>query len=132
MTEKNKPRSTTELDALIGARVRLARQLCGLSQSELGDRLNVSFQQVQKYESGANRVAAQRLYEIAQVVGKPITYFYPADNAADADEADAPLESFKNLQARTVSKMLHNLDECDDRVRDQIIAMISNLRREDV
>lgn len=132
MTTKYKPKSTTALDTLIGSRIRLARQFLGLSQSELGDQLNVSFQQIQKYENGVNRVSAQRLYEIAQIVGKPVTYFYPSDAESEDEYLDAPLDAFKNLQARTVSQILHNLDECDPRVRDQIISMISNLRSEDV
>lgn len=132
MAEKKKPRSTTEIDALIGTRIRLARQLVGLSQTELGDRLNVSFQQIQKYENGSNRVAAPRLYEMGKILGKPVTYFFPSDATDGEEPADAPLATFKNLQARTVTRLLHNLDECDPRVRDQIISMISNMRIEDV
>lgn len=68
--------STTLLDKEIGARIRQARQLAGMSQIKLGDGIGVRFQQVQKYEQGVNRVSASTLNDIAKTLGKPIAYFY--------------------------------------------------------
>lgn len=76
-------RSPDEIDRHVGARVRLQRQLVGMSQTELGKHLGVTFQQVQKYENGTNRIGAGRLHRIAQVLGRPVTYFYGAADAAD-------------------------------------------------
>jgi transcriptional regulator with XRE-family HTH domain len=64
------------IDAHVGLRIRLRRNSCGLSQKALGDALGLTFQQVQKYELGANRVGASRLFEIARVLDVPIDYFF--------------------------------------------------------
>lgn len=69
-------RSTTPRDKEIGARIRKAREEIGYSQEYVGECLELSFQQVQKYECGQNRIAATRLEEISVILQKPITYFY--------------------------------------------------------
>jgi transcriptional regulator with XRE-family HTH domain len=69
-------RNPTPIDAEVGARIKQARLAAGLSQTKLGDRIGVTFQQVQKYETGANRVGASRLYKIARVTGKPVAWFF--------------------------------------------------------
>jgi transcriptional regulator with XRE-family HTH domain len=63
-------------DVYVGARIRLRRQLIGQSQETLGQRIGVTFQQVQKYERGTNRVGASRLVLIAKALGVPPTYFF--------------------------------------------------------
>jgi transcriptional regulator with XRE-family HTH domain len=67
-TKKRNPRTTTAVDAYIGARMREARSTLNMSQTELGEKLGVSFQQVQKYEIGLNRVSAARLFEICEAL----------------------------------------------------------------
>ena len=69
-------RSMNPIDAHVGARVRLKRMLMGMSQERLGELLGVTFQQVQKYEKGANRIGASRLYEISRVLEVPVQYFF--------------------------------------------------------
>jgi transcriptional regulator with XRE-family HTH domain len=64
------------IDKHVGARVRMRRLMVGLSQTKLGDALNVTFQQVQKYEKGANRIGASRLQQLARVLGVPPAYFF--------------------------------------------------------
>jgi len=64
------------IDAYVGGRVRSARRRSGMSQSGLGKLLGLTFQQVQKYENGANRIGAGRLFQIAQILAVPIDYFY--------------------------------------------------------
>lgn len=64
------------VDAHVGYRVRLRRMLIGMSQERLGDLLGLTFQQVQKYERGINRIGAGRLYEVAEILGVPISFFY--------------------------------------------------------
>lgn len=68
--------SNHPVDKHVGSRIRARRKACGMSQSELGAAVNLTFQQVQKYESGANRVSASVLYDIAGVLGKRIGYFF--------------------------------------------------------
>jgi transcriptional regulator with XRE-family HTH domain len=69
-------KSTGTVDKEIGSRVRMRRMLIGMSQEKLGEMLNLTFQQVQKYEKGTNRISASRLLEIARVLGVGINYFY--------------------------------------------------------
>lgn len=69
-------RAVTEVDSHIGKRIAQRRLLLGLSQHQLAETLGLSFQQLQKYENGGNRVSASRLYQLAQVLRVPITWFY--------------------------------------------------------
>ena len=64
------------IDAHVGARICARRRLLQLSQKEMADRLGITFQQVQKYEKGVNRIGAGRLYSIATILGVSIDYFY--------------------------------------------------------
>jgi transcriptional regulator with XRE-family HTH domain len=61
-------KSANPVDRHVGARIRVQRMVCGLSQTDLGKAVGVTFQQVQKYENGANRVSASRLQQIAKVL----------------------------------------------------------------
>ena len=64
------------IDAHVGSRVRLRRTLLGMSQEKLGDALGLTFQQVQKYERGVNRIGASRLFDLARVLDVPIGFFF--------------------------------------------------------
>lgn len=64
------------VDIHVGARVRLRRTLLGLSQEKLGEAIGLTFQQVQKYERGANRVGASRLYDLSRVLDVPVSFFF--------------------------------------------------------
>ena len=64
------------IDAQVGNRVRLRRMLVGMSQEKLGEMLGLTFQQVQKYERGANRVGSSRLFDLSRVLDVPIAYFF--------------------------------------------------------
>lgn len=89
MKSKSKARKTkdgaTHVDAHVGSRVRLRRKLLGMSQKELAEKVNLTFQQIQKYESGANRIGSGRLYEFSLILGVKVSYFFddmPSDTAA--------------------------------------------------
>jgi transcriptional regulator with XRE-family HTH domain len=89
------------IDAQVGNRVRLRRMLVGMSQEKLGECLGLTFQQVQKYEKGVNRIGAGRLYQVAHILGVPISYFYedvleqkPDDQAIANDHAAPPVMEF--------------------------------------
>ena len=69
-------RNANPIDVHVGNRVRMRRMLIGMSQEKLGDQLGLTFQQVQKYEKGSNRVSASRLYQMAQILGVNIQFFY--------------------------------------------------------
>ena len=75
------PRAANPVDQHVGSRMRVRRQVLGMSQEKLGDALGVTFQQVQKYERGTNRVGASRLFRIAQVLDVPVGFFFEGLNA---------------------------------------------------
>lgn len=83
--DERNARRANPMDAHVGSRVRLRRMLLGMSQEKLGEQLGLTFQQVQKYEKGVNRIGASRLFDLAQVLGVPIQFFY--DDAQYADMA---------------------------------------------
>src|ERR1700752_933156 len=64
------------IDVHVGSRVRLRRTLLGMSQEKLGEAIGLTFQQVQKYERGANRVGASRLYDLSRVLDVPVSFFF--------------------------------------------------------
>ena len=64
------------IDVHVGSRIRLRRTLLGMSQERLGDQLGLTFQQVQKYERGVNRVGASRLFDLSRVLDVPISFFF--------------------------------------------------------
>ena len=69
-------KSPNPIDIHVGSRVRLRRMMIGMSQERLGEKLNLTFQQVQKYEKGANRIGASRLYTIAIILDVPVSFFF--------------------------------------------------------
>lgn len=83
----------SSIDALVGQRMRARRQSLKLTQTQLSDRIGVTFQQVQKYENGANRVSAARLWAISEVLDVPITFFFEGagrdEDAASSRRTDA-------------------------------------------
>ncbi len=84
-------RKPDPVDAFVGARIALRRAAMGLSQTALAQRLGVSFQQVQKYETGANRISASRLHRLAAVLATTPAAFFPPGEADDGsgDPADS-------------------------------------------
>jgi transcriptional regulator with XRE-family HTH domain len=73
---KQKQKQANAIDVHVGRQIRARRAQIGMSQEKLGDELGLTFQQIQKYERGANRIAAGRLFEFAHVLGCSILYFY--------------------------------------------------------
>jgi len=80
-------RGSSEVDALVGRRLREARLLAGLSQGRLGARIGVTFQAVQKYESGENRLSVSRLLAAAELLRQPISFFFDLSDGAQSVEA---------------------------------------------
>ncbi len=78
------------IDAHVGARLRQRRTLLGMTQTNLGDAIGVSFQQMQKYENGANRISASRLFDLSRVLDVPVEYFF--DNMPAAVAASSPAQ----------------------------------------
>lgn len=84
MAEDNK-KKPNPIDIHVGSRIRLRRNMLGMSQEKLGENLGITFQQIQKYEKGTNRVGASRLQAIASIIGVPVSFFFedaPGQEAA--------------------------------------------------
>ena len=79
------------VDVHVGKRVRMRRTLLGMSQEKLGDALGLTFQQLQKYEKGSNRVSASRLFELSQILDVPVSFFF--------EEIDANVENLNRSKA---------------------------------
>ena len=90
---RSRPKSDkpNPIDVHVGTRVRLRRTLLGMSQEKLGEAIGLTFQQVQKYERGANRVGASRLYDLSRVLDVPVSYFFEEMGADVARAAEARL-----------------------------------------
>ena len=80
-------KSPNPTDKHVGARVRMRRLMCDMSQTELGDALGIAFQQVQKYEKGTNRIGASRLQHIAHILQVPVPFFFEGSPAASGVDA---------------------------------------------
>ena len=77
------------IDVQVGSRVRLRRTLLGLNQTQLGERLGLTFQQIQKYERGVNRISASRLYQMSHILDVPVSAFFDdLDEGASAWSPD--------------------------------------------
>src|SRR6185503_7237023 len=87
MKEQENQKKPNPTDVHVGSRVRLRRMMLGMSQEKLGENLGITFQQIQKYEKGTNRIGASRLQHIARVLTVPVSFFF--EDAPGALPGDA-------------------------------------------
>lgn len=120
----------TNIDVLIGARVKARRIALKISQTTLAEAIGVRFQQVQKYESGANRVSASRLLMIAETLGVPISYFFQGlDSAVAGSEArDTSTRSATPMNALTDARVGEILALVETLPTEQQMAVLAFLR----
>ena len=90
MPKRRSQREPTNIDRHVGRRIMQRRMIIGLSQAQLAAMLGYSFQQLQKYENGSNRVSASRLYQFSQVLRAPITWFYEDVDETGNSRSRAP------------------------------------------
>ncbi|KAA0576101.1 helix-turn-helix transcriptional regulator [Azospirillum sp. B21] len=76
LTRGRKKQGPNPIDVHVGSRIRLRRTLLGMSQQKLGEAIGLTFQQVQKYERGANRISASRLFHLTRVLDVPLSFFF--------------------------------------------------------
>jgi transcriptional regulator with XRE-family HTH domain len=92
------------IDVHVGARIRLRRTLLGMSQMALGEAIGLTFQQVQKYERGANRCGSSRLYDLSRILDVPVSFFF--DDMTDATKALSPSQMLnRNVSEPTPSEV---------------------------
>lgn len=76
MVDKENKKKPNPTDIYVGSRIRLRRTMLGMSQESLGEQLGITFQQIQKYEKGTNRVGASRLQAISSILNVPVSFFF--------------------------------------------------------
>jgi transcriptional regulator with XRE-family HTH domain len=86
------------IDKHVGSRVRMRRMMLAMSQEKLGDALGLTFQQVQKYEKGTNRIGASRLQQISSILQVPVSFFFEGasqlDGSGQSEASDAPSPAY--------------------------------------
>ena len=113
------PKTPDSIDTFVGARIALRRAALGLSQTALASRLGISFQQVQKYESGSNRVSASRLHQIAVALALPVMQFFPdtpsETGSPDNDGSEALRFMTASPEGRIVANRFASIESRDAR-----------------
>ena len=116
------------IDRLVGSRVRMVRMARGLSQSKLADDLGITFQQVQKYEKGTNRISASRLFDISRLLGVGVRDLYAGADEIAVDPAGAPDNTTPSLLDHKIVRALSRID--NDTVKSRVLALIRTLAPE--
>lgn len=118
---KDTVKQPTDIDRFVGMQVRAARRELKLTQDGLGKLLDITFQQVQKYERGVNRISSGKLYEIANVLKRPLDYFYPAQNV-EPDIDDSRTEALLRSDLRKECKnLIEKVEKIEDLKAVQLI-----------
>lgn len=123
--------SANPIDIHVGKRLRLRRSILGLSQEKLAEELGITFQQVQKYEKGINRVSASRLYEVGRVLTVPVNFFF--DELGDAtsqlglaeNNEDFQSEDVKSRESMSLLRAYYKIS--DAKVRKKALELIKSL-----
>lgn len=115
-------RATTALDVRIGDRIRARRLEIGMSQEQLAALLGITFQQVQKYEKGVNRVAASRLHAIATALEVSITQFFDGAARPKGTDATALEEAFRHPDVIELVKQYHSIESA--KVRKRVLELV--------
>lgn len=126
------------IDVHVGARVRLRRMMLGMSQEKLGEKLGITFQQIQKYEKGTNRIGASRLQSIASVLSVPVSFFFDgapshsggvADGFSDSADGSFLPEFLSSSEGIQLNRAFSRI--ADPKVRRRIIDLVRSLSGED-
>jgi len=132
---KRNPREANSIDAHVGSRVRLRRQLMKLSQEKLGDALGVTFQQVQKYERGANRIGASRLFSLANVLDVPVNFFFEgltgvaAGGVAETEQSPIVYDFIQSSDGVALAEAFSRIKT--PKVRRRVLELVRSLADED-
>lgn len=128
-------KSPSPLDRHIGSRIRMRRILIGMSQEKLGEHLGITFQQIQKYEKGINRVGSGRLHEIGGILGVPVSFFFEGQEGQQADNPQASSTASALLSEKDSLQLLQAFNAIkDQKVRRALVNMARTLagKAEDV
>jgi transcriptional regulator with XRE-family HTH domain len=127
-------KNANPVDIQVGSRVRLRRMLIGMSQERLGELLGLTFQQVQKYEKGMNRIGAGRLFDIARILGVSIEYFYEgltgsANRGFSENDASPPVMEFM-ASSEGLQLALAYMRIADAKIRKHVLDLVKSLADE--
>lgn len=123
------------VDAHVGARIRTRRMLLGMSQGKLGDALGLTFQQVQKYEHGVNRITAGMLYQLSRTLDVPVSFFFDCYESADGSVAaaytahDVPGDGESQISRRE-ARLLRLWREAPDSVAQEMLGLLSMIAQQ--
>lgn len=131
---KKKP---NPIDVHVGTRIRLRRNMLGMSQEKLGELLGITFQQIQKYEKGSNRVGASRLQAIASILSVPVGFFFedapgnapPSGGFAEGGSADYVVDFLSTTEGLQLNRAFVRIT--DAKVRKRIVDLVKVLADED-
>ena len=134
MIDKENKKKPNPTDIHVGSRIRLRRNMLGMSQEKLGENLGITFQQIQKYEKGTNRVGASRLQAIASIFGVPVGFFFedlPGQDSAVsrgfAEDASMNLAVEFCTSAEGLQLNRAFVKIADQKVRRRIIELVKSL-----
>ncbi|MCX7644874.1 MAG: helix-turn-helix domain-containing protein [Rhodobacteraceae bacterium] len=99
------------VDVHVGKRVRHRRWLAGMTQQQLAESVGIKFQQIQKYETGANRISASRLWDIAHALGVPVSYFFEGLDGAAAADTGVPGDILADKEALELVRSYYAIPE---------------------
>ena len=127
------------IDVHVGNRVRMRRMLVGMSQEKLGQRLGLTFQQIQKYEKGANRISASRLFQISEILGVPVQFFFEdlprqdeneeAGGLGEAGDQSSIMDFLGSSEGLQLNRFFAQIG--DTGVRRSIIELVRSLSRQE-
>ena len=118
-------KSPHQTDVVVGRNIRIWRLEKKMSQTELANRLGLTFQQVQKYESGANRVGASRLMQISEALDVPIHSFFEGAGTETATETDSPMSLVADAQALRLVRAFAGID--DGSLRRSVVNLVEGI-----
>jgi transcriptional regulator with XRE-family HTH domain len=129
---KSRTKSTNSHDVEVGQRIRARRMAQGMSQTELGNLLGVTFQQVQKYEKGVNRIAASRLFDIAGALHQPVARFFEGLGSRAAGAAESRQNTIDDALATPEGAQLMSVFASirSQRVRRKVLELVRTLAEE--
>ena len=122
------------VDQHVGSRVRLRRMLLGMSQEQLGESIGITFQQVQKYEKGVNRIGASRLLQISEILDVPVQFFFEeaphvdgrrTPGMAEADSEAFILEFLNSREGLELNRAFAKI--ADPKVRRSVVNLVRSL-----
>ena len=115
----------TDIDLHLGKRLRRRRRLLGLTQQQLADSVGIRFQQIQKYECGANRISASRLWQLAEALQSPVNYFY--DGLAGAQDAHEEKGGGEVLARKETLDLIRAYYQLGERPRRRLLDLAKSL-----